>query len=492
MKPDAKKLKILYATPELSPLVSTGGLAEVAGALPRALHGRGHDVRCVMPCHGGLPAAARGTFRGTCIADMGTHTEYGALRESTVPDSEIPLYLIEHEGYFGRTAPYGDGTHEFMDNAERYTFFCIATLDALVQTGWKPDIVHLNDWATAPLAALLRTRFARHPFWRDTKIVLTIHNLAFQGRYSVKEYARTGLGEELFSRGHFEFHGDMNLLQGAIAFADKINTVSPRYAKEIQTREYGEGLDGALRMRAKDLSGILNGVDYDVWHPRQDNFIAKTFGAKTLKAKAVCKRDLQECMHLPLRDDIPLFGVVSRFYWQKGLDLLAEAVTALRQVPFQLAILGSGNPEIERDMRHISEAFPEKIGLTIGYDTALSHKIMAGSDFFLMPSRYEPCGLSQLYSMAYGTVPIVRRTGGLVDSVVPRNLATRDANVATGLGFVPKTSAALRRAMEDAVSLYGCRDDLLAMQQRGMKADFSWEQSSAKYVELYQAAIRVA
>lgn len=485
-------LKILYLTPELAPLVSTGGLAEVAGALPRALHAEGHDVRCVMPCYQSLAWEARGEGRGTCIVEMGGHTAYGALRESRVPDSDIPLYLVEHDGYFGRPAPYGDGTHEYMDNAERFSFFSMAALDGIAQTGWKPDILHLNDWATAPAAAFLRTRLAHHPFWQGTKVVLTIHNLAFQGRYGKKEYARTGLGEELFSPGCFEYHGDMNLLKGAIAFADKINTVSPRYAKEVQTREYGEGLDGMLRMRRDDLSGILNGVDYDVWHPESDRHIAAPFHHGDLKGKAKCRRDLQEAMGLPVDSKVPLFGVVSRLYWQKGLDLLAHAVHELRHTPFQLALLGSGDRDIEHSMQAAADAFPGKVAVWLGYNAALSHKIIAGSDFFLMPSRYEPCGLSQLYSMAYGTIPIVRRTGGLADSVVPLNIATREQKVATGLGFVPTTAQALRRTMDDALRLHGRKREFNAMRKRAMKGDFSWEQSGAAYTRLYEEAMRAA
>jgi starch synthase len=488
----SKSLNILYVTPELSPLASTGGLAEVAGALPRALKARGHDVRCAMPCYGFLPAAAKGEVHGTCIAEMGGHTAYGGLRLSQVPDSDIPLYLIDHEGYFGRPATYGDGNNEYWDNAERFSFFCMALLDGIAQTGWRPDVVHLNDWATAPVAAFLKTRYAHHAFWRGVRVVMTIHNLAFQGRYGSQEFGRTGLGEELFTPEYFEYHGDMNLLKGAIAFADKINTVSPRYAKEIQTREYGEGLDGMLRMRRDDLSGIVNGVDYNVWHPTKDRHVAATFDLKDPSGKTACRQDLQSSMGLPVRDDVPVFGVVSRLYRQKGLDLLPHALYELRDTPFQLALLGSGEKSIEHEMHHAAAQYPDKVSIWMGYNAALSHKIIAGSDYFLMPSRYEPCGLSQLYSMAYGTIPIVRRTGGLADSVIPLNRATNTHGSATGIGFVPCTPQALQRAMGQAIALYGKKRSFEAMRKRGMKADFSWNQSGAHYVSLYEEALRAA
>jgi starch synthase len=466
-------------------LLSTGGLAEVANALPKALRGRGHDVRVVMPCYHSIPEAGRGVTVGLVSAPMGGGTAFGALRESVLPGAGVPVYLIEHEGYFGRSRPYGDGATEYVDNAERFSFFCMAALDGIRQTGWRPDVVHCHDWHSAPTAIVLRTVLAADPFWQGVPVVFTIHNLAFQGRYDAARFAPTGLPGSLMSSGVMEFHGDMNLMKGAINYADCITTVSPRYAKEIQTLEYGEGLEGVLQARSHVLHGILNGVDYGVWHPSVDKHLPAQYTSKDLRGKAKCKAQLQARFGLPQRD-VPVFGLVSRLYWQKGIDLLASVLEAAEELDIQVAMLGAGDPDMEARLRATAAHHPKKFALAVDFDAALAHQIQAGSDFFLMPSRYEPCGLSQLYSMAYGTIPIVRRTGGLADTVHDANPVYLKHNEATGLCFYPATFGGLLRAMERAVALYADKKAFAAVQQSGMHADFSWERACLAYETLYR------
>lgn len=469
----------------MSPFLSTGGLAEVANALPKALHAAGHDVRVALPCYKSIPAEHRGKQAVDCEALLGTKAVAGALRQTRIPGTKAPVYLVEHEGYFGREHPYGHDTGEYGDNAERYGFFCLALLDGLARLGWKPDIINCHDWHTAPIVVHLKSRLAKHPFWRGVPTVYTIHNLNFQGRFGADQLPFAGFDPALFHPGCLEYYGDINLMKGAICLADKLSTVSPRYAREIQTLEYGAGLDGVLRQRAPDLCGILNGIDYEVWNPKKDAYSAAKFSAKSLAGKKDCKRDLQAAFGLP-KSDAPLFGVVSRLTWQKGIDLIIDAVEQLPDVPFQVAILGTGETGIENRLIAAAQRKPDKVAVILRYDNALAHKIVAGSDFFLMPSRYEPCGLSQLYSLAYGTIPIVRRTGGLADSV--RNLSRDSARKtdATGFSFVPMTNQALLRCMRRAMDLYADREALRAMRRRCMAEDFSWDRASRAYVALYE------
>jgi len=485
------RLKILFVAAEVAPLMSTGGLADVVQALPKALAAAGHDVRIAIPGFKAIPESARGAHVAIVSATLDDRDSFGALRESVLPGTDIPLYLVEHEGYFGREHPYGTGTHEYTDNAERFCFFCQAVLDGVRQTAWQPDLVHCHDWHSAPIAGFLKTRYARDDFWHDMPVLFSIHNLAFQGRYTANHFPSTGFDPELFAPEYLEFHGDMSLIKAAIAFADKLSTVSPRYAKEIQTPEYGAGLDGMLRTRRADLHGILNGVDYSVWSPASDPHLATNYDAKDRAGKAACKKALQKRLGLPQRD-VPLFGIVSRLYWQKGIDLVAAALSDLMDEDLQLVVLGTGDPAIEGALTAAAGSHPRKMRVELGFDVPLSHQIQAGADFFLMPSRYEPCGLTQLYALAYGAVPIVRHTGGLADSVRGLDRITLERGTATGLGFIPLTHQAITRAVRAAVKLYGQPEDYRQMQRRGMAQDFSWKRSCAEYVALYHETIAAA
>ncbi len=484
----AQPLKILFACSELSPLVTSGGLGDVAAALPRALTALGHDVRIGLPCYRSLPSTVLGDPYCMCVADLGAKRAWGQMRVSKAPKTGIPLYLVEHEGYFGRERPYGTGAYEYDDNAERFCYFCLALMHGVAQTGWRPDVVHCHDWHTAAIPAYIKTRFAHTDAWRGMATLFTIHNLAFQGRYKAKYLPYTGLSPDLFTADCLEFHGDINLMKAGIAFASKVTTVSPRYAEEIQTPDFGEGLDGLLRARRNNLHGILNGVDYEEWNPRTDRHIAATYDSGDLSGKAVCKAALQRECRLPERD-VPLIGMVTRLYWQKGIDLLVDALDDLLRRDIQLVILGTGDPHYEEILTEKMGARADKARLLLKFDIALSHRIEAGCDFFLMPSHYEPCGLIQLYSLAYGTVPIVRETGGLADSVCPISDANLRDGKATGIVFRPGTSQAVAGAVAQAADLFQDRDTLHAVRVAGMNEDFSWERSSKAYLELYRQAI---
>ncbi len=460
----------------------------MAAALPRALHARGHDVRVAMPCYRQIEASYRGEQYCFCEADYGTEKAYGALRHATVPGTDIPLYLIENDAYFGRETPYGTGAYEYHDNAERFCFFCLALLHAIPQTNWKPDIVHCNDWHAAPLPIYLKTRRRNDAFWGDVSSLFTIHNLGYQGRYDASLLGRTGMPSDLLHSGVLEYEGDMNLMKGALVLADKLNTVSPRYAREIQTIEYGAGLHDILSDRSEDLHGILNGVDYNVWNPAKDTHIKSNYDASDIRGKAVCKQALQRLFGLP-ETDVPLLGIVSRLHWQKGMDLLADAMDDIMTSNLQLVILGTGDPAIEEDFQTAATRYPKQLGLHLGFDSTRSHAVQAGSDFFLMPSRYEPCGLGQLYAMAYGTVPLVRRTGGLANTVRDYKPMLNNKDDATGLSFVPLTPQAVTRCIQTALKLYEDGPLLHQLRSNGMGQRYSWDRSSDEYESLYTMAM---
>lgn len=486
-----KKLKILFATAEVAPLMSTGGLADVAAALPKALHKAGHDVRLVLPFYQKLPRLPESCRLGMCVADLGAHTAYGSLWKTTLPDTTIPLYLIEHDQYFGRAAPYGDGNHEYQDNAERFCFFSHAALDGIAGTGWRPDVIHCHDWPAAPIPLSLKTTFAHHPFWQGVPSLYTIHNLAYQGRYGAEKMATTGFGPELFNPECLEYHGDLNLMKGAIMTADRISTVSPRYAREIQTTEYGEGLDGILRNRKNDLSGILNGADYSLWDPATDPHIPAQYTADDLTGKSACKAAFQEQIGLPVKDR-PLFGIVSRLVWQKGIDLIMESFLGLPEGVAQLAILGTGDRDVEAGLKHLESQRPDEVRVLLDFNVPVAHQLQAACDFFLMPSRYEPCGLSQFYSFKYGAIPIVRRGGGLADTVKDCNPVNLRRGTANGLSFVPLTAYSLSQRLQQAVDLYGDKGAFQKVQAAGMAEDFSWKRSCEAYIALYQSCVEAA
>jgi starch synthase len=385
--------------------------------------------------------------------------------------------------------PYSDGLHEYSDNAERFSFFCLAILHGIPQLDWVPDVIHCHDWHSAMIPVYLRTRFNSHPVWKGVPTLLTIHNLAFQGRYGAEKFPQTGLDGAYFAQD-MEYHGDINLLKAGIISATKLSTVSPRYAEEIQTLDYGEGLDGVLQNRCNDLVGILNGANYDLWNPQTDKQIPAKYSIGRMTGKVKCKAALQERMGLPIEPDIPLFGAVSRLSWQKGIDLIAESLAGLFEHPAQVVILGTGDKDLEDRLRWAESQYPGRFRAQFAFDRELSHWIQAGSDFLLMPSRFEPCGLSQIYALKYGTIPIVRRTGGLADSVQDWNAVNRANDTATGLSFVPRTPQALSRCLSRALELYATPKEFKIVRKTAMNQDYSWEHSCEQYIKLYESAIK--
>ena len=478
-------LKILFVTSEAAPFRKTGGLADVAGALPKALWKQGMDVRVVMPLYQGIRWNELERLDGILDVPMYRGRGRAGVRLSRLPGSEVPIYFIEHNRYYDRPFVYGPPGEAYSDNLERFVFLSRASLELTKALGWFPDVAHANDWQTALVPVYLNTVEWAKPL-HGTASVFTIHNLAYQGNQGAGAHPITGLGWEHFNAGEFEHFGDFNPLKAALYHSTLLSTVSPTYATEVQTPAFGCGLDGVLSFRNGDLRGILNGIDTEEWDPIRDPFLAKTFTARDLSGKTVCKAALQKEMGLPVRADVPLFGVISRLVPQKGLDVLAHAMGALLGWDLQLVVLGSGDPEAEGFFGALAQHHGDKVRTHIGFDQGLSHRIEAGCDFFLMPSRFEPCGLSQMYSLRYGTLPIVRATGGLADTVI-----NYDERTGGGTGFVfdDLNVGALTNTIGWAISTYHDRPaHLTEMRRRAMGVDFSWARAATEYERVYRDA----
>lgn len=480
-------LKVLFASSEVTPFRKTGGLGDVAGALPKALKSRGLDVRLVMPLYRGIHWDEFERLDGVLDVPMYYGTARAAVRMGNLPGSEVPIYFLEHHGYFDRPDVYGPADGSYPDNLERFTFFSRACLELATALGFEPDVVHANDWQTALIPVYLNTLYRAAPLHRAATL-FTIHNLAFQGVFNGGGFFMTGLGREHYSPRELEHYGAMNLMKGALHHATLLSTVSPTYGREIQRPDAGAGLDGVITSRSDDLHGILNGIDTEEWDPARDRHLPAGYSAKDLAGKAVCKRELQREMGLPVRAATPLFGAVSRLTPQKGFDLLAQAMERLLGWELQMVLLGSGDSNAEAFFSSLSSARGEKFRARIGFDNGLAHRIEAGCDFFLMPSRFEPCGLNQMYSLCYGTPPIVHATGGLADTV-----SNYDESTGEGTGFVihQLDARSLGDAVGWAISTYFDRPrDLEAMRRRGMNLDFSWTRAAERYEELYREAYR--
>ena len=479
-------LRILVVAAEVAPFAKTGGLADVAGALPQALARLGHDVRVIMPRHRGVEAAA-GTLRVAVprlTVPIGDRTVEGAVLEGRLGAS-VPVYFVAHDGYYDRPALYGAS-----DDCERYVFFCRSVLAALPALGWTPHVIHGNDWQTGLIPVYLETLYRDAPGYADVASVFTVHNLAYQGVFWHYDLPMTGLGWDLFTPAGIEFYGHLSLLKGGLVFADVLTTVSPTYAREIQTPPFGERLDGVLRERSGSLVGILNGLDVVAWDPAGDPDIPKRFDRDDPGGKAACTAALRAEMGLPDPGGrTPLVGVVSRLAEQKGVDLVAASVPALRARGAQLVALGTGEEPLERLLGELAQAHPESVAVRIGFDDRLARRIYAGADLFLMPSRYEPCGLGQLIALRYGTVPIVRRTGGLADTVRPWDPAT---GAGTGFLFDEPSAAGCGDALARAFAAHADPVAWRRLVANAMAADFSWDASAEAYVTCYRRAIRKA
>lgn len=477
--------KILYAASEVYPLMKTGGLGDVAGALPAALRNMRHDVRVIMPAYrDALKNAGQPTLVAAQLPGVTTPTR---LWEAKLPGSTVKTWLVDAPALFDRDGhPYtGPDGNDWPDNADRFAAFChaIVTL-ALDRAGlnWQPDVVHCNDWQTGLVPALLATESAR------PATVFTIHNLAYQGLFSWPTFQRLNLPARLWSFDAMEFFGRLSFIKGGLVFADMLSTVSPTYAEEIRTPQYGYGLEGLLEARKDRLTGILNGADYGAWDPAHDTLITQCYDAGTLSKKAVNKAALQRKFALPISAGTPLIGFVGRLVEQKGIDMMLAVMPQLLATDVQFVVLGSGEPRFEQALASIAQQQPGRCAVRIGYNERLAHDIEAGADMFCMPSRFEPCGLNQLYSLRYGTVPIVHRTGGLADTVVDATENGIASGAATGFVFEAPTAAALRDAIERAVAGYAQPASWQKLVRNGMHKDFGWKRSATQYLALYKRA----
>jgi starch synthase len=480
-------MHIAFAASECVPYSKTGGLADVVGALPQALAAAGHQVTVYLPRYRQTKLTAPETavrsitipfddqYRFCAIVDGGTH-------------NGVRFYFVEYPPYFDRDTLYGTPAGDFPDNAERFALFCRAVLEASKILG-VPQVFHCHDWQTALIPVLLRTQYAVDPVFRETATVFTVHNIGYQGLFPPDILPLLTLSWDLFTILKLEFFGNVNFLKGALVYADFVTTVSRKYSQEIQTAEFGFGLEGVLRDRASTVTGILNGVDYGEWNPQTDKFIAAQYSPEDLSGKIKCKQDLLTSFGISdpnLR--LPVIGIVSRFAAQKGFDLIAQMMDRLAREEMIVVVLGTGDKQYEAMFARLAKQFPQKIAIKIAYDNALAHKIEAGSDMFLMPSRYEPSGLNQMYSLKYGTVPIVRATGGLDDTIEQWDPRTGKG---TGFKFSEYSGEELLLTIKQAVQAFRDQSSWQVLMRNGMSKDFSWSSSAKEYVRVYERARQV-
>ncbi len=480
-------MDILFASSEAHPLIKTGGLADVAGSLPRAIRNLRHDIRIIIPAYQRILKQADNLTLAAHLELEGVNTPVRLLA-GRLPGSAVKLYLVDSPVHFDRPGnPYtaGDGG-PWPDNAERFTTFCRA-IQAVAEDraglDWQPQIVHCNDWQTGLVPPLLATR-AEGP-----ASVFTIHNLAYQGLFDWNTFEALNLPADFWSMEAMEFHKQFSFIKGGLVFADWLTTVSPTYANEIQRAEFGYGLEGLISHRRHNLTGIVNGVDYSVWNPGRDTQIPVQYNQRSLFHKAANKQALQEHFGLPVDSSRPLLAVISRLVEQKGIDLIMDIVPELVARDVQLVILGSGDPLIEAAIGKARAEWPQHIAAFLGYNEALAHRIEAGADIFLMPSRFEPCGLNQIYSQRYGTIPIVRHTGGLADTVTDTTPETLENSTATGFSFTATTATALLAAVTRALQYYQDSEAWQQIMINGMKQDFSWKRSAEQYLDLFEKVL---
>lgn len=477
-------MKILLASSEVHPYSKTGGLADMVGALAKYLAQAGQKVGVVTPLYSGIrekfPALQPGNIRVRLpLGDRFVEAEIWTLE----PVPNLTLYFVDQPDFYQRAALYQEGGRDYIDNAARFFFFSKVVAHLARTLPLRPDVVHTHDWQTG-LVPLLIHHAAVQGAWRKApRTCFTIHNQAFQGSFPWTDYPLTNLPWDYFTPHGVEFYGGLNCLKAGVVYSDLITTVSSRYAREITTEEFGCGLDGVLRNRQKSLLGILNGVDYDEWKTTGNPFLRHPYSLDNLAGKMENKTALQEEFGLPVTAEIPLFGTITRLAHQKGIDIQLNALEEMLASDMQFVLLGSGQPEFERGFRSLAGRHPGKAAVKIGYDHALSHRIEAACDFYLMPSKFEPCGLNQLYSLRYGTIPIVRATGGLDDSVTD---ATENIDAANGIKFYDYSARALAKAIRKALVLFEHPELLAHYRSNAMEADFSWERTAHEYINLYQ------
>jgi starch synthase len=477
-------LKILLVSSEVMPFAKTGGLADVAGSLPKALRTQGHDVRVVLPRYKQIE---RGKYVTDFPVDMQNGKEAAIIREGEIGAKEegiettLPVYFIDNYRYF-----YREGIYGYWDEAERFAFFCKAVLEMLPRINFQPDIIHCNDWQSGPIPLLLKVKYNANPFYDRMATLFTIHNLRYQGNFAREALHYLGLGDEFYHPEELEFYGYVSYMKAGLLYSDILNTVSRTYAEEIKGPELGERFDGLLRKRSRDLYGIVNGINFHEFNPATDHKLYRNYDSNDIQGKKKNKEKLQEEMELPKRD-VPLLGIISRLVSQKGFDLVAGMVDDLMEQDVQLIILGTGEEYFESLLKRMKEKHPDKVGLYLGFNADLAKRIYAGSDIFLMPSRYEPCGLGQLISLRYGTIPVVRHTGGLADTIIDCSASKDSGN---GFAFREYSSKALASAVIRALKVYneepGEWENLV---RRAMEIDNSWARSAKEYKDIYDIAI---
>lgn len=479
-------MNVLFVASEAAPFAKTGGLADVLGSLPAAIAALGHDVRVVIPRYQRIDPK---TFTLKHVATL--QVPLGAWKERcdffmTAPAKNVTVYFVDKPIFFDRPELYGTAKADYPDNAERFIFFSRAVLELCGAVDFKPDIIHCNDWQTGLVPLFLKTFYRDAPHLAAAKTVFTVHNLGYQGLFPHDDLRLTNLGWDVFTPEGIEFWGKINCLKAGLVYADSITTVSKTYSREIQTKEYGHGLDGVLKQRAKDLAGIVNGIDFHEYDPQHDPALSKPFSATKPEGKIACKHALRRTLGLTNSPE-PLIGMVTRLADQKGLDILCEALPEIMELGAGLIILGTGDQKYHTLLTEAAQTYPDQLRVLLQYNDALAKKIYAGSDLFLMPSLYEPCGLSQMIAFRYGSVPIARKTGGLKDTIA--NYQPKTGN-GTGFLFEEYSAKALVAALRRALEVYARRTKWKRLMLNGMKQDFSWEHSALEYVKLYRKMMR--
>jgi len=480
-----EKLKVLFATSEAVPFAKTGGLADVAGSLPAALAELGVDVRVIMPKYRSVKVSGSETTVGRNVHPVRITKDSASKMDIS---NRVKVWFVENADYYDRKELYGDKFGDYADNLDRFSFFSRQVLERCIKENFKPDIIHCNDWHTALVPVYLNTVYKYDPFFAKTRTLFTIHNIAYQGLFAKEEFPKMGLDWALFHIHYFEFYGKVNLMKAGIVYADAVSTVSPSYAKEIVTPEFGCGLEGVLQTRASNLYGILNGIDYGIWDPATDTGISRNYSAESPDDKYINKEALQKELGLKVDSDIPMIGMISRLADQKGMDLLAKIIGDILNKKIQLVILGTGDRRYHVLLEKMARAHPKNASMNLKFNMVPAQKIYAGADMFLIPSKYEPCGLSQMICFKYGTVPIVRRTGGLKDSVHEFDTKTKKGS---GFTFAEYKPEAFFSAIKKALGAYQGRDQWRVLVKNVMALDFSWEVSAKEYVRLYSKIERL-
>lgn len=481
-------MRVLMVTPEVTPFAQTGGLGEVLSALPVELASLGIEIDVLMPKYRGINTENFDITKLDITLEVTLNAKNITAGLWQFVEKNGARYLfLECDDYYDREYLYGTPEGDYEDNAERFVFLTRAALEFALYQGKPYDVFHSHDWQAALTAVYLRTLYAGESLFRNSSAVMTIHNLGYQGIFWHLDMPLVGVGWEFFTPKHMEFHGKLNFLKSGMVFADEVSTVSPGYRNEILTPDFGFGLEGILQEKGVHLTGILNGVDYSIWNPQTDPYVATTYSPENMQGKPICKAELQELANLPLDPEPPLIAMVSRLSSQKGVDIFAEAFDAFMRNDVQMVVLGTGEARYQAIFAELAEKYPNRVGAFLRYDYGLAHKIFAGADILLVPSRYEPCGLNQLYALKYGAVPVVTATGGLTDTVDECDV---DADIGTGFKFFPPNPLELEKAVLKAIRIYKDQPDTWKrLMKRGMTKDFSWNRSAREYLLLYQSAI---